>query len=148
MRSDWSLVFFFLAPSVTVQPVCANRINNCDLYGKSVCTGTYRPWATDNCAKYCDLCTSECKMRFFFIDKLINCIFDIMKFLLHVLTLAKHLTKREILWNVSYNGSFLYLIRSFWYILLIILNKYFIWWFCWFVSNCRNKKNCQCKLLL
>lgn len=89
------LGFFFSAPAVTVQPVCADRINNCDMYGKSVCTGTYQPWATDNCAKYCDLCTSECKMKeiFLFINKLIIFIFDIMKF--PITCISKTFDKRK-----------------------------------------------------
>ncbi|CAG2213741.1 unnamed protein product [Mytilus edulis] len=41
---------------------CNDVIPNCKEYGATVCEGTYKPWASRNCAYYCNLCNGNyCK---------------------------------------------------------------------------------------
>ncbi|KAK3591361.1 hypothetical protein CHS0354_040323 [Potamilus streckersoni] len=35
---------------------CSDKILNCRNYDMSVCSGTYAPWARDNCPSYCGFC--------------------------------------------------------------------------------------------
>ncbi|XP_063427268.1 collagen alpha-1(XIV) chain-like [Mytilus trossulus] len=37
---------------------CVDVIPNCNKYGPTVCVGTYKPWASRNCAYYCNLCNA------------------------------------------------------------------------------------------
>ncbi|XP_046585152.1 uncharacterized protein LOC124292144 [Haliotis rubra] len=51
---------------------CQDKLTNCDEYEESACVD-YKPWATENCARFCKICTplytvtEECK------DSLDNC---------------------------------------------------------------------------
>ncbi|XP_063427264.1 collagen alpha-1(XII) chain-like [Mytilus trossulus] len=42
--------------TTTTKNSCVDVIPNCDKYGPTVCIGTYKPWASRNCAYYCKLC--------------------------------------------------------------------------------------------
>ncbi|CAG2235744.1 CD109 [Mytilus edulis] len=37
---------------------CRDRIPNCKVFGKAVCTGAYQSWSQDNCVGYCGFCMS------------------------------------------------------------------------------------------
>lgn len=41
--------------SPTAPPDCVDALPNCDQYGSDACIN-FKPWARDNCRKYCDLC--------------------------------------------------------------------------------------------
>lgn len=38
---------------------CGDKRDDCSSYGKQVCEGVYKPWAEQNCAKFCSL--GDCK---------------------------------------------------------------------------------------
>ncbi|VDI82670.1 Hypothetical predicted protein [Mytilus galloprovincialis] len=42
--------------TATTTSSCVDVIPNCKQYGPTVCLGTYKPWASRNCAYYCKLC--------------------------------------------------------------------------------------------
>ncbi|CAC5378859.1 COL6A [Mytilus coruscus] len=47
------------ATTISPTSVCVDVIPNCNQYGQTVCVGTYKPWASRNCAYYCKLCNDE-----------------------------------------------------------------------------------------
>lgn len=40
----------------TQSTACQDKLDNCQAYGKSSCTGQFEPWARDNCRFYCGFC--------------------------------------------------------------------------------------------
>lgn len=45
-------------PAPTPSTVCQDKLDNCQAYGKSSCTGQFEPWARDNCRFYCGFCST------------------------------------------------------------------------------------------
>ncbi|XP_045194340.2 uncharacterized protein LOC123549964 isoform X2 [Mercenaria mercenaria] len=37
---------------------CTDKLQNCNVYGASSCTGIYEPWAREKCRKTCNLCNA------------------------------------------------------------------------------------------
>lgn len=47
---------FTATPPPMYNPDCHDKIDNCQAYGQTSCTGAYKPWAMRNCQRYCGLC--------------------------------------------------------------------------------------------
>lgn len=65
-------VYLFIDSTVTEAPhVCADKLSDCKDYGLQACSGIYKPWAQDNCQKFCSLCTTSAPRKlnkFTYID--------------------------------------------------------------------------------
>ncbi|VDI22372.1 collagen, type XII, alpha [Mytilus galloprovincialis] len=45
-----------LTPPFIPAGPCIDEIANCNQYGVTICHGAYKPWASANCAHYCEFC--------------------------------------------------------------------------------------------
>ncbi|XP_067657754.1 uncharacterized protein [Haliotis asinina] len=50
------LLFIANEASVTIDPNCKDRLDNCHYYGESACDPPFESWARHNCANYCTFC--------------------------------------------------------------------------------------------
>ena len=57
-KTKFFLNFALLLASNVTQgsPQCSDKKSDCSAYGPNACTGQFKPWARDNCAKTCNLC--------------------------------------------------------------------------------------------
>ncbi|CAC5378865.1 COL12A [Mytilus coruscus] len=55
-----NLVFTTQTPPTTTASTttcpCIDEVANCNQYGVTICHGAYKPWASRNCAHYCEFC--------------------------------------------------------------------------------------------
>lgn len=60
MTLEHWMFFADSGPTATPTPQstqCQDKLNNCQAFGKSACTGQFEPWARDNCRLYCGFCS-------------------------------------------------------------------------------------------
>ncbi|KAK7485916.1 hypothetical protein BaRGS_00022911, partial [Batillaria attramentaria] len=78
-RVDGQLVLSFGAPPTQAaaaggfDPNCADKLDNCDLFGAQSCGGQYEQWARDNCALTCKYCQGPPTTPPPCVDMLDNC---------------------------------------------------------------------------